>query len=224
MNVSRSFQLTLVTLGVVASLAACRTREIELSARYGSANSEQLMAKAVLASKSDSKVTGEVALQELVTAYTEKHATFPEVMAYAKVEGLEGGAYTLRIHDATNCDAPASTGDVGPNARTLTPGADGSAKLTAALSKVTLAAGDQGLIGKSVVVHRGTAAEGAPVACGVIEKVEPPKEEHHGHGGGDHAAGGHGDDGDHGAAEHGAAEHGADEHGADEHGNEDHGH
>ncbi|TNF27380.1 MAG: hypothetical protein EP329_19545 [Deltaproteobacteria bacterium] len=213
MNVSRSFQLTLVTLGVVASLAACRTREIELSARYGSANSERLMAKAVLASTSGSTVTGELKLEQLVTENTEKHAAFPEVMAYAQVAGLEGGAYTLRLHDAASCDAPAAAGDVGPNARTLTPGADGTAKLTAALSKVTLAEG--GLIGKSVVVHKGTAAEGAPVACGVIVKVEPPKEEH-GHGGGEHATAHEG--GEHGAEGHEAAPaHEGGEHGAEGH-------
>lgn len=196
MNASRSFQLTLIVIGTVASLAACRTREIELSARYGSANSEHLMAKAVLASKTDSAVTGEVDLSQLVTAYSEKMVAFPEVLAYARVAGLEGGSYTLGIHDANNCDAPADAGDSGPNTRTLTPDAEGAATLAASLSKVTLAAdgGEHGLIGKTVVIHRGTGPEGAPVACGVIAKVDPPKEEHHGgHEGGEHADEAHGE-------------------------------
>ena len=178
MNVSRSFQLIVLTLGLAAAVSACRTRNIELPARYGSANSERLQARAVLAPKSDSKVTGEVDLSQLVTALTKQQDALPTVLAYVRVDGLDAaGAYTLRIHDAANCEAPAQRGDTGPNARTLTPRASGEATLEAALARVTLEDGDaRNLIGKSIVVHQGAGDEGAPLACGVIEKVAAPEE------------------------------------------------
>lgn len=165
--------LLLFALALLFVAPGCRTRNIENPAVYGSKNSTTLEARANLAAKSGSSVGGEVTFRQLITAHTQADDTFSEVLTYARVEGLAPGAYTLRLHDASHCDAPAANAEAGPNDRGLEAGDDGEAKLAAALTRVSLEEGDERrIVGKSVVVHEGTAAVGTPLACGVIEAVE----------------------------------------------------
>lgn len=174
-----------VALGVsLLSSAGCRTREIELAARFGPDESAELLGAAALESKL-AGASGKVTLRQLVTPHTKKHDVFPEVRAYLAVEGFSPGKYTLRLQDSGDCAAPATTATASPNQRVLDVGPDGKATLIAALSKATLDKDDQrSIIGKTFVLHQGADATGAPVACGVIAAVAAPSA---------HAAAGHGE-------------------------------
>jgi len=161
---------------VAAMVSGCRTREIETAARFGTHNATEHVAAAVFAPKSGGEVRGTLELRELVTPHTLRHDTFNEVMAYVRVEGLEPGTYTMRIHDAGTCAAPSAVGpddqSARHNARTLVPDDDGVATLSAALTRVTLRDDPRSIVGKPFVIHEGTGPEGTPVACGTAAIVE----------------------------------------------------
>ncbi|MCA9519244.1 MAG: hypothetical protein KC635_30120, partial [Myxococcales bacterium] len=150
------------------STAGCRTREIELAARFGHHESTQLLAVAKLEAKGAGGASGEVTLRQLVTPQTKKHDAFPDVRAYLAVDGLAAGQYTLGLHDSSDCSGPVK----GQNGRTVAVGADGKGTLIAGLDRSTLEEGDErSILGKSVGLSDGS---GAPVACGVIAAVAAP--------------------------------------------------
>ncbi len=215
--------LLLVALGLVMAAPGCRTREVDTPARYS--DSEEFKAKAELLPKGEAKASGTVDMSQLVTPYSVRSGV-PQVMTYVKVEGLDAGDYTVRLHDKGDCNAPATTADTSHNARKVTVGPHGVGTLAARLTKITIQPQTEGsVLGKAIVVHRGTGAEGTPVACGVIEAVAAA-DEHHGdehHGDEAHGDEAHGDEA-HGDEAHGGEAHGDEAHGDEAHGEADHGH
>ncbi len=193
--------LLLLALGVLMAAPGCRKREVDLSARYS--DSEEFKAEANLLPKGAAEVSGTINMRELVTPYSVRSG-ISQVMTYVKVEGLNPGTYTVRLHDKADCSAPAETGDTGHNARSFQVGADGVGTLAARLTRITIQPEvEASVLGKAIVVHAGNADRGLPVACGLIEKTVEVADAAHGGGHDDEA---HGDEG-HGDKAHGDKAH-----------------
>lgn len=118
-----------------------------------------------------------------------------QVIVVAKVSGLTPGAHGFHIHEKGDCSAPDGTsagGHFNPAGKKhghphqgehhagdlpmLEADANGNASLTATLSGLTLTRGDDGIIGRGVIIHAApddfktqpTGNSGARFACGVI--------------------------------------------------------
>lgn len=186
MNVNATRALPLFALGLAGLLSACQARQTELDARFGSANSTHLAARAALVAAHGGAASGEVQLSQLVTEDSRAKAAVNQVLLYAKVSGLEPKPHALRVHEGTSCDAPQGLLPAGRYARALAPSASGDATVSLALGRVSLEDGHaHALVGKTLVLHEGANAEGPAVACGVIERVAQA-DPHAAHG--DHAA------------------------------------
>lgn len=118
-----------------------------------------------------------------------------QVVVVAKLSGLTPGGHGFHIHEKGDCSAPDATsagGHFNPDSKKhghpqqgehhagdlpmLEADANGNASMTTTLSGISLAKGDNNIVGRGVIVHAApddfktqpTGNSGGRVACGVI--------------------------------------------------------